>query len=144
MSVTGARELAVRKHDEQRDFDGSLHIHHVARVAEAAPPDEACQRVAWLHDVIEDSDVTAENLRPHLAADEFQALLLLTHDDPDESYEHYVQRIIDEPGPAGNIARAVKEADLLDNLSRCARNHIPRVARYAGALSALWSSRATS
>ena len=140
MSVTDARELAVRKHEEQRDHDGSLHIHHVARVAETAPADDAHQRVAWLHDVIEDSDVTAGDLDGGLAADELQALVLLTHDDPDESYEDYVQRIIDAPGHAGDIARAVKEADLLDNLRRCARDRLPRVAQYAVALAALWSS----
>ena len=141
MSVTAARELAVLKHDEQRDSQGGLQIHHVARVADAAPPDDSHQRVAWLHDVIEDSDVTAEDLRPQLTADELEALLLLTHDDLGEPYERYVQRIIDAPGQAGDIARAVKEADLLDNLSRAARDHLPQVARYAGALSALWSSR---
>lgn len=140
MSVTAARELAVRKHDEQRDRDGSLHIHHVARVADAAPPDDAHQRVAWLHDVIEDSDLTAEDLDGHLAAEELEAIVLLTHDDPDEPYEDYVRRIIDAPGAAGELARVVKEADLLDNLCRCARARLPRIARYAAALAALWSS----
>jgi len=37
MSVTEARRLAVRKHENQRDRDGSFHIAHVARVAERVP-----------------------------------------------------------------------------------------------------------
>ena len=46
MSVAQALELAVRAHADQRDRDGSFHIGHVARVAEAVPGDDAHQRVA--------------------------------------------------------------------------------------------------
>ena len=45
MSVTEARDLAVRAHRDQRDRDGGLHIAHVARVAEVAAQSDACQRV---------------------------------------------------------------------------------------------------
>jgi hypothetical protein len=98
--VTEARELAVRVHADQRDRDGSFHIGHVARVAEAVPTDESHQRVAWLHDVLEDSEMTAFELRAWLTADELQALVLLTHDNRDEPYEKYVARIIDADGAA--------------------------------------------
>jgi (p)ppGpp synthase/HD superfamily hydrolase len=62
MSVTDARELAVRVHGDQRDRDCSFHIDHVARVAQSVADDHAYQRVAWLHDVIEDSDLAPEDL----------------------------------------------------------------------------------
>ena len=140
MSVTQARELAVRAHADQRDRDGSFHIGHVARVAEAVPADDAHQRVAWLHDVLEDSELTAEELRARLVADELHALVLLTHDDPGDLYEDYVERIIAAPGTAGNLARAVKEADMLDNLRRSARDHDPAVAQYGRALASLWAA----
>ncbi|MGH3540128.1 MAG: hypothetical protein ACRDQJ_17860, partial [Pseudonocardiaceae bacterium] len=77
--MTVARELAVGAHGDQRDRDGSLHIDHVARVADSVPSDDAHQRVAWLHDVIEDSDLGAEDLGPVLTAAELDAVRLLTH-----------------------------------------------------------------
>jgi hypothetical protein len=139
MSVIEARELAVRVHADQRDRDGSFHIRHVARVAEAVPADDAHQRVAWLHDVLEDSDLSREDLGGQLEADELDALYLLTHSDPDEPYDNYVERIIGAPGAAGDLARAIKQADMLDNLRRCARDHDPAVAQYGRALGALWA-----
>jgi hypothetical protein len=143
LSVTEARELAVRAHADQRDRDGSFHIGHVARVAEAVPADESHQRVAWLHDVLEDSEMTASDLGARLTADELQALVLLTHHDLDEPYENYVARIVDAGGAAGRLARAIKEADVLDNLRRCARDHDPAIAQYGRALAALWAAQQT-
>jgi hypothetical protein len=140
MSVTEARELAVRAHADQRDRDGSFHIGHVARVAEAVAADDAHRRVAWLHDVIEDSELTAEGLGDRLAADELDALRLLTHDELEEPYDDYVGRIIGAPGVAGDLARAIKQADMLDNLRRCARDHDALVAQYGRALAALWTA----
>lgn len=139
MSVTEARELAVRAHSDQRDRDGSLHIAHVARVAESVPADDAHQRVAWLHDVIEDSDLLTTDLEPRLPSDELRALGLLTHD-PVEDYATYIQRIVATPGAAGMLARTIKQADMLDNLQRCARDHDPAVAQYAHALATLWTA----
>lgn len=139
MSVTEARELAARAHADQRDRDGSFHIGHVARVAETVPDDDAHQRVAWLHDVIEDSGVTADELRERLDPDELQALMLLTHQDAAEPYDDYVSRILNAAGRAGDLARAIKQADMLDNVRRCARDHDPAIARYGRALAALWS-----
>lgn len=140
MSVTEARELAVQAHADQRDRDGSFHIGHVARVAEAVPPDDAHQRVAWLHDVIEDSKTTAEDLSSRLADDEIHALRLLTHDNPEESYDAYVRRIVGALGAAGDLARTIKQADMLDNLRRCARDRDPAVAQYGRSLAALWTA----
>jgi hypothetical protein len=143
MSVMEARELAVREHADQRDRDGSLHIDHVARVADGVPLAAAYQRVAWLHDVLEDSDVTAADLRGRLPDGELGALVLLTHSDPAEAYADYIGRIIDAPGAAGEIARAVKQADMLDNLHRCARDQDVAVAQYARGLAGLWATQQT-
>ena len=106
MSVTEARRLAVRKHENQRDRDGSFHIAHVARVAERVPLTDGYQRVAWLHDVFEDSETGIDELRDRLPSCELEALLLLTRR-ADESYEAYSDRIAGAPGDAGCLARAV-------------------------------------
>ena len=139
MSVAQARELAVRADGDQRDRDGSFHINHVARVAEAVLDDEAHQRVAWLHDVIEDSGMTAGELGERLGTDEPDALVLLTHHDAEEPYVDYVSRIFSAPGRAGELARAVKQADMLDNVRPCIRDHDPAIAQYGSALAELWS-----
>jgi ADP-ribose pyrophosphatase YjhB (NUDIX family) len=44
------------------------------------------------------------------------------------------------PGQPGLLARAIKEADMLDNLRRCAEVHDEAVAQYGRALARLWSS----
>jgi hypothetical protein len=138
MSVTDARELAVRAHRDQRDRDGSFHIAHVARVAESVAQSDSHQRVAWLHDVVEDSDVGIDDLRARLPTAEVDAVLLLTHDES-EPYEDYIDRLARAEGDAGSLARGVKEADMLDNLRRCALARDPAVGRYGQALAKLWS-----
>lgn len=140
MSVIEARELAVLSHGDQRDRDGSFHIAHVARVAEGVPQSDSHQRVAWLHDVIEDSDVGVDQLRERLPEAEVEAVLLLTRG-RNESYEAYVDRLVRAKGDAGLLARAVKEADMLDNLRRCALARDPGVGQYGQGLAKLWNER---
>jgi (p)ppGpp synthase/HD superfamily hydrolase len=66
--------------------------------------------VALLHDVVEDSELTLDDLRQMGFGDAvIAALALLTHD-PAVEYMHYVRAIKDNP-----IARAVKLADLRHN-----------------------------
>lgn len=139
MSVLEARELAFRAHGNQCDRDGSLHFDHVARVADTVSGSEAHVRVAWLHDVLEDCDVGVEELRPRLPETELDALLLLTRDET-ESYEAYIERLMQSNSEAAGLARVVKEADMLDNLRRCAAGRDPAIARYGQALGKLWTS----
>jgi 8-oxo-dGTP diphosphatase len=137
MSVVEARELAVRAHGDQRDRDGSFHIAHVARTAERVPAAAAFQRVAWLHDVGEDSALVVEALA--LPQVEREAIALLTHDER-EPYHQYIEQLATAAGQAGVLARAIKEADMLDNLRRCADAHDKAVAQYGRALARLWSA----
>jgi 8-oxo-dGTP diphosphatase len=141
MSVVEARELAVRAHADQLDRDGSFHIAHVARVAERVPGKPSFQRVAWLHDVVEDTALAVEDLA--LPDAEREAIALLTHDER-EPYEQYVERLAVAAGRAGDLARSIKEADMLDNLRRCANAHDEAVAQYGRALARLWSAASRS
>ncbi|HEX5820968.1 MAG TPA: hypothetical protein VFY30_04295 [Solirubrobacterales bacterium] len=74
--------------------------------------------MAWLHDVLEDSSVSEEELLASgLTDDELRALRLLTRDRDSRSAKHYlshISHIARSSGPAGEIARAVKRADLSD------------------------------
>lgn len=115
----GAMYIASEAHGEQTDFDGTPHYEHVLRVAHSVP--RACAIVAWLHDVIEDTDVTLDDLDARgLAPLDRVALGLLTRS-AGEKYEAYIGSIARYGTDAGRVARLVKEADLIDNLTRCLR-----------------------
>ena len=109
-----ARDVARRLHGRQRTRFGELVVEHLARV-EAAVPVRA-GALAWLHDVMEGSDVTSFELQVYgLTRVELEALGLLTHVGA-ETYELYVLRIARAGGAAGRLAREVKLADLDDHL----------------------------
>ena len=116
MDVTAAERLARRAHGGVVDRHGLLYIDHVARVASAVPAETRV--VAWLHDVVEDTDWTFEALRCAGASEETLAALTLLTRTADVTYAEYVQRIADACGGPGRLARLVKVADLRDNLSR--------------------------
>ncbi|WP_394253532.1 HD domain-containing protein [Arthrobacter pityocampae] len=67
--VTTANIVAASAHDGQSDKAGAPYITHPARVAaaaqDAAPAHlaEEAEAVGWLHDVVEDTSVTIEQLR---------------------------------------------------------------------------------
>ena len=73
---------------------------------------------AVLHDVVEDSDWTTDDLR-NRGVDPVicEALDILTPNSG-ETYMAYVERICASTGLAGETARLVKEADLKVNLAR--------------------------
>lgn len=115
MDTAEARGIAYAAHCASRDRRGELVIEHVARVAAAVPPE--ARTAAWLHDVLEKTRTTLDELRQRgLSGVDDEALALLTRPD-DESYEAHVLRIAHAPGPAGRVARTVKLADLDDHLA---------------------------
>jgi hypothetical protein len=115
-----ARAIAHWSHLEARNRFGELQLEHLARVAAAVPSDD--EATAWLHDVLEGTDVSPAQLRHAGMSDvEYAALQLLTRE-PTESYELYVLRIAHAAGDEGRLARSIKVADLDDHL---AHEHIP-------------------
>ena len=114
-TIEKALQIAARAHEGQKDKAGTPYVLHPLRVMMRVEGEEA-QIVAVLHDVIEDTSVTADELR-HLGFSEkiVAAVLCVTHR-KDESYADYVVRC-----KGNEIARRVKLADLEDNsrLDRC-------------------------
>jgi hypothetical protein len=88
---------------------------------------------------MEDGGIDVDHLRARLPTAEVEAVVLLTRD-PDGPYQGYIDRLVAADGLAGNLARAVKQADLLDNLRRCAVARDPAVGQYGRALAKLWSA----
>ena len=104
-----ALDLASWEHREQKDKAGKPYFGHIARVSNACKTPPA--KIALLHDMIEDTDVTPEQMK-ELGFSEYiiKAVLCLTRQD-DEPYENFIKRAAKNP-----IAREVKIADLEDNM----------------------------
>jgi hypothetical protein len=110
MEVDRARAIATAAHG------GALTLlSHIERVASSVP--EWARAVAWLHEVLERSDMSEEALlRQGLSSDELRALRLLSREDSysDRAYLGHIELIARAGGTAGRLARAVKSADLED------------------------------
>jgi hypothetical protein len=107
--VERAIALAVRFHEGQRDKSGAPYLLHLFRVA-LQSNDPIVQQAALLHDLIEDTKATREDLEASsISPESIEAIALLTHD-LQESYADYVVKIKDNP-----VATQVKLLDLHDN-----------------------------
>ena len=128
-----ALRLCFDAHREQVDKTGLPYVFHPFHLAEQMK-DEYTTVCALLHDVVEDTDYTLDDLRGMDFPDEVvDALALLTHD-PAVPYMDYVKEIAKNP-----IARKVKMADLRHNsdLSRMDEVNewaVKRTAKYMKAL----------
>ena len=109
-----AMQIAYRAHQGQVDKCGVPYIFHPIHLAEQMDDEISCC-VALLHDVVEDTDVTLEELKAVFPPEVTDAVALMTHTD-DTEYFDYVRAIRKNP-----IARKVKLADLAHNSdqSRC-------------------------
>ena len=109
MDLDEALELAELHHSGQVDKAGRPYIGHISRVVDAVDTPEE-KLAAALHDLLEDTDMTAADLLTKGCTPEIVRVVeALTRGD-DESYEDFVRRAAQDP-----IARAVKGADVADN-----------------------------
>lgn len=106
-----AKRLAEKAHRGQLDKGGNPYILHPLRVMENCET-ETEKIIAVLHDVLEDTEVTLEDLRKEgFSAEILEALVCLTHRER-EDYPDYIERICRNP-----LAVKVKGADLQDNMN---------------------------
>lgn len=133
---------AYNAHQGQLDRCGIPYIFHPYHLAEQMT-DELTACAALLHDVIEDTSATIDDLRNEGFPEEVvEAVTLLTHDKNVE-YMDYVARL-----SKNKIAKAVKLADLAHNsdLTRTPANSEPtektaeRMKKYAAAKALLENS----
>lgn len=108
-----AMKIAYRQHMGQVDLSGKRYINHPIRVSDAC--DSARQKVvALLHDVVEDTDYTINDLRnaDHIKdyPEIIEAVDALTRR-KGESYMDFIRRV-----SKNGIALCVKIHDLEDNL----------------------------
>jgi len=121
--------IASRAHEGQQDKAGQPYIDHPVRVASMVEGEDA-KVVALLHDVVEDSDVSLDDLAevfpPHIVA----AVAAVSRRDG-ESYFEFVARAALDP-----IGKVVKRADVQDHLGPGHEDAIPAslIKRYRKAL----------
>ena len=132
-----AIQIATDAHAGQYRFDGSDYINHPLRVMRTLANQghsERAQIVGVLHDTVEDTDITFD----YLATEGFDEMILnpleLLTKQPGDDYELYVQRL-----SVNACSRAVKKADLFDNLDLTGLENPPKkrimtIEKYARAL----------
>ena len=102
--------IAVAAHRGQKDRNGAPYILHPLRVMGRVTTTKE-KIVAVLHDVVEDTDWTFDDLRQEGFSDEVLAALDRVTKREGEAYEDFVTRSGNQP-----LARRVKLADLEDNM----------------------------
>ena len=106
--------IAVKAHDGMKDMVGNPAVAHVLAVG-LMGKNPAEQKAGFLHDVVEDSDITLDDLRAQgVEEDVLAAVDLLTHR-PGMSYDDYVKNIVLS---RNETAIHVKLNDLHHNLHR--------------------------
>lgn len=115
VSIEVTLRIALEAHTGQKDLDGNPAILHPLAVGLMGRTDAEI-KAGFLHDVVEDSSITLEDLKNRgLEDDVLTALALLSHDKEKVGYFEYVKNII----ASGNVtAIHVKLNDLHHNLQR--------------------------
>lgn len=128
--------IATKAHSGQTDKAGKPYILHPLRLM-ARFSTETEMIVAVLHDVIEDSDTTCDDLKSAGFSDEvINAIGCLTKR-KNENYDSFISRI------SGNdLARGIKIEDIKDNLdltrlSQITEKDLRRIEKYHRALKTL-------
>ena len=127
-TVEEAEAFATKMHEGQTDKAGRPYIEHPRAVASKVDGEKE-KVVAWLHDTVEDTPATIEQIREMFGDEIADAVAAMTHD-KSVPYMDYVRNIKKNP-----IARKVKMADLSHNmdLSRLANvtdEDLERVEKY--------------
>ena len=131
-----AIKLAYEAHAGQTDKSGLPYIHHPLHLAEQMQ-DESTTILALLHDVVEDTQYSIEDIEAMGFDREItDALRLMTHDQR-MPYMEYVEKLKKNP-----LARTVKLADLRHNsdisrLNEVTEKDLKRIEKYRAAIELL-------
>lgn len=115
--VARARELATTAHAGQRygDRPYTAHLEHVEEVVRRFPHTPVMRAAAWLHDSVEDTSLTLEEVAAAVG-DEVAAIVAAVTDQPGANRAERKARTLPALAAASPEARAVKLADRIANL----------------------------
>ena len=128
-----AYEIAKKAHLGQVDKAGEDYIKHPEKVASFVKTDEE-KAVAYLHDVIEDTELTLEDLYEYGFSKEILEAVDIITKKRGEDYQSYLNSV-----KKNKLARAVKLADLRHNsdltrLTKVTEKDIERKEKYQKAI----------
>ena len=134
-----ALKLCFKAHKDQTDKSGMPYVFHPFHLAEQMP-DEETTIVALLHDVVEDTPYTLDDLREMGFSEKVLAALTLMTHDKRIPYMDYVAKIKEN-----KIAMTVKLADLkhnsdLSRLDTVDEKALKRIEKYRQAIALLSES----
>ena len=134
-----ALKLCFAAHKDQTDKSGMPYVFHPFHLAEQMP-DEETTIVALLHDVVEDTPYTLDDLREMGFSEKVLAALTLMTHDKSIPYMDYVAKIKEN-----KIAMTVKLADLkhnsdLSRLDTVDEKALKRIEKYRQAIALLSDS----
>lgn len=105
-----AIQIAVQAHTKQKDKAGKPYILHLLRVMNSGQTET--ERICGvLHDLVEDTNYTFEDLQKEGFSDEVIEVLKCVTKINNESYEDFINRVLTNP-----VAIKVKLNDLKDNM----------------------------
>lgn len=122
-------EMALRAHAGQKDKAGKAYILHPLRLMHRMDSEEE-MAVALLHDVIEDTDITEQDLLSEGVPPKVVAAVKCLTKQNGERYDDFITRV-----SKNNLAAKIKLADLEDNidvlrLNSLAEKDLQRIAKY--------------
>lgn len=118
--VAKASAWAIKAHAGQKDKAGKDYFRaHVVAVAEGVKGDPVAETVAFLHDTVEDTSITIEDIRTGFPKEVADAVSALTHS-KGISYAEYLWYI-----QQNSIAIRVKLSDLRSNMDLTRLPHAP-------------------
>lgn len=128
-----ALAIAKKAHAGQVDKAGVDYIQHPLYVASQVNTEQE-KAVALLHDVIEDSDITAADLFASGLSNEVVTAVQILTKKKGQSYQEYLRKV-----KSNNLARVVKLADLkhnsdLSRLKSVTNTDYERVKKYKNAI----------
>lgn len=120
--------FVLDKHGKQERKNCEPYVKHLIRVykvVEDSGYDQMYQAVALLHDVLEDTDTTVDELNSFCDMEAVESIIALTRTTKNE--KEYVNKILKD-----KIAPVVKSADIIDNmLSARELGRIPKHRKWA-------------
>lgn len=127
--------IAYNAHQNQFDKANIPYIYHPIHIAEQMDTELECI-VALLHDVVEDTDITLNDLEKEFPQEVIDLLKILTHDKKID-YIEYIKKVKTNP-----IATKIKIADLKHNsditrLENITPTDLKRIEKYKKALEIL-------
>ena len=131
-----ARINQLRKYTRQ-PYD--VHLKAVAELVASVSDDEAMVAAAWLHDTVEDTPATFEDIEREFGADVMQLVKELTDVSRPGDGNRAVRKAIDRQHTAGASPRAktIKLADIIDNCEDICRHDAKFGRVYLGEAAAL-------